>query len=136
MLDRGKTTAKAVDVKAAIGPLPLLKGRTRQTSEEETAPAFATLSGFGDGGVYAGSFQGESPWERHPNGDELVQVLEGATSLFILTDEGLQRLEMTAGMLTVVPQGCWHRFEAPQGVTVMTATPLPTELRADDPPGL
>ena len=36
-------------------------------------------------------------------------------------------------MLTVVPKGCWHRFEAPEGVTVMTATPLPTEHSVEDP---
>jgi hypothetical protein len=26
-----------------------------------------------------------------------------------------------------VPQGMWHRFEAPDGVSLMTATPKPTE---------
>jgi hypothetical protein len=30
-------------------------------------------------------------------------------------------------MLVVVPQGAWHRFEAPDGVCLMTATPKPTE---------
>ena len=30
-------------------------------------------------------------------------------------------------MLVVVPQGAWHRFEAPEGVCLMTATPKPTE---------
>jgi len=34
---------------------------------------------------------------------------------------------------TVVPQGTWHRFEAPVGVKVMTVTPLPTDHRADRP---
>ena len=26
-----------------------------------------------------------------------------------------------------MPQGIWHRFEAPDGVSLMTATPQPTE---------
>ena len=30
-------------------------------------------------------------------------------------------------MLVVVPQGAWHRFESPEGVCLMTATPKPTE---------
>jgi len=30
-------------------------------------------------------------------------------------------------MLVIVPQGLWHRFEAPDGVCLMTATPKPTE---------
>jgi hypothetical protein len=41
---------------------------------------------------------------------------------------------MTAGMMIVIPQGCWHLFEAPDGVTVMTVTPQPTaHLQAEDP---
>ena len=37
-------------------------------------------------------------------------------------------------MLIVVPRGCWHRFEAPNGVTPMTVTPLPTDhSTAEDP---
>jgi uncharacterized cupin superfamily protein len=124
---------KAVDINAVLQELPLLKDRTRHTSEAEAGPAFATLAEFGDGGIFAGSFQGESSWERHPAGDEIVQVLGGRTRLTILTGEGEQVLEMSAGHVTVVPKGCWHRFEAPEGVTVMTATPLPTEHSVEDP---
>jgi mannose-6-phosphate isomerase-like protein (cupin superfamily) len=41
---------------------------------------------------------------------------------------------MTAGMMIVVPQGHWHQFQSPDGVTVMTVTPQPTEhIHADDP---
>ena len=66
--------------------------------------------------------------------DEIVQVLAGATTLTIITDEGPQAVEMTAGTLIVVPQGCWHRFNAKEQVTVMTATPQPTEHTfVDDP---
>ncbi len=40
-------------------------------------------------------------------------------------------------MLIVVPQGHWHRFEAPDGVTVLSATPQPTEHTvAPDPPAI
>ena len=125
---------KAVDIEAALAGLPVLDGRTRDTSEEEAAAAFATLAPFGDGAIYAGSFSGESPWERHTKGDELVQILAGATTLTILTEDDQTVLDMTAGMLTVVPQGCWHRFSAPGGVTVLTATPQPTDhSSAPDP---
>jgi quercetin dioxygenase-like cupin family protein len=77
-------------------------------------------------------FAGTSAWERHPNGDEIVQIIDGATTLYLLTDEGKQSMELKAGMLAVVPQNAWHQFVAPDGVCVMTATPLPTEhLRVD-----
>jgi hypothetical protein len=29
--------------------------------------------------------------------------------------------------MAIVPQNTWHRFVAPNGVAVMTATPQPTE---------
>ena len=59
--------------------------------------------------------------------DELVQVVEGTTTLHIMADEGPQTHALKAGMLVIVPQGMWHRFEAPDGVCLMTATPKPTE---------
>lgn len=125
---------KAVDIEKILAGLPVLRGRGPDTSEDEANAAFATLVETQDGGVFAGSFDGESPWERHPNGDELVQVLAGATTLTILTEDGAEVLEMTGGMVTVVPQGCWHRFSAPNGVTVLTMTPQPTEhTTAEDP---
>ena len=126
---------KAVDIKAALAPLPVLRCRTPGTTEAEAEAAFATLVEYEDGGVFAGSFQGTSPWERHPNGDELVQILDGAATVTVLTEDGPQVLDMKAGMLTMVPRNCWHRFDAPDGVTVMTKTPQPTfHSEADEPP--
>ena len=37
-----------------------------------------------------------------------------------------------AGMMTVIPQAMWHRFRSAEGVTLMTATPLPSETIEDD----
>ncbi len=125
---------KAVDIEAELATLPVLHARNPETPADKAAEAFATLAAFRDGGIFAGRFFGESPWERHPKGDELVHILSGETTLTILTDDGPQVLEIKAGMLTVVPQGCWHRFHAPDGVTVLTATPLPTDhSTAEDP---
>jgi quercetin dioxygenase-like cupin family protein len=126
--------AKAIDIAAALAARPVLRGRKPDTPEDEAAEAFATLAPFRDGAVFAGSFAGDSPWERHTQGDELVHVLAGATTLTILADNGPQALEMRGGMLAVVPRGCWHRFHAPDGVTVLTATPEPTDhSTAEDP---
>jgi len=124
----------AVNIEAALAELPVLSGRAPDTPEAEVAAAFATLAAFGDGALFAGSFSGASQWERHPKGDELVHVLKGATTLTILSDDDRTVLDMTAGMLTVVPQGRWHRFHAPGGVTVLTVTPQPTDhSSAEDP---
>jgi mannose-6-phosphate isomerase-like protein (cupin superfamily) len=125
---------KSVDIKAELAGRPVLSGRDRETTEAEARAAFAVLAPFRDGSIFAGSFSGESPWERHRNGDELVHILDGATTLTIITDDGPRSFEMTAGMLIVVPQGHWHRFHAPDRVTVLTATPQPTDhTSAADP---
>jgi mannose-6-phosphate isomerase-like protein (cupin superfamily) len=124
----------AVDIPAALAGRPVLHGRGTDTTAAEAEAAFARLAPFRDGSIFAGSFSGDSPWERHQKGDELVQILDGAATLTIMTDEGPQSFAMRAGMLIVVPQGHWHRFHAPERVTVLTATPQPTDHTfAEDP---
>jgi len=125
---------KAVDIKAELAGRPVLGDRGPNTTEAEAKAAFAVLAPFRDGSIFAGSFSGDSPWERHQNGDELVHLLDGAATLTIMTDGGPQSFALRAGMLIVVPQGHWHRFHAPERVTVLTATPQPTDhTSAADP---
>ncbi len=125
---------KAVDIKAELSGRPVLGARGKDTPEAEAREAFAVLAPFRDGSIFAGSFSGESPWERHQKGDELVQILEGATTLTIMTESGPQSFKLAAGMIIVVPQGYWHRFHSAERVTVLSATPQPTEhTRAEDP---
>lgn len=121
---------KAVDIKAELAGVSVLRGRSSQTTAAESKAAFAVLAPFRDGSIFAGSFSGESPWERHQQGDELVHVLDGAATLTIMTADGPQAFALTAGMLIVVPQGHWHRFHVPDGVTVLSATPQPTDHTA------
>jgi mannose-6-phosphate isomerase-like protein (cupin superfamily) len=125
---------KVVDIKAELAGVSVLRGRSSQTTAAESKAAFAVLAPFRDGSIFAGSFSGESPWERHQQGDELVHVLDGAATLTIMTGDGPQAFTLTAGMLIVVPQGHWHRFHAPDQVTVLSATPQPTDhTTAADP---
>ena len=125
---------RAVDVRAELAKLPPLRGRSTDTPPDQVEAAFSALAPFRDGSVFAGSFSGNTPWERHRKGDELVHVLDGAATLTIMMDEGPRAFELRAGMLIVVPQGHWHRFEAPGGVTVLSATPQPTDhTNAADP---
>jgi len=116
-----------VDLKGEFARLTMLKGRTPTTPEAERKGAFARLAPYRDGAIFAAKFSGTSAWERHPQGDEIVQIIDGATTLHLMTEQGRQSLALTAGMMAIVPQGVWHQFEAPDGVCVTTATPLPTE---------
>lgn len=109
--------------------MALLRGRTPQTTEAErkASGGFATLAPFRDGNIYSAKFAGDGAWERHPNGEELVQIVEGSATLHIMTDDGPTSYSVSAGMMIVVPQGTWHRFHSPEGVGLLTATPKPTE---------
>ena len=110
--------------------------RTPTSPEADRKKGLATLAPYRDGGIFTSKFSGTGGWERHPNGDEIVYILEGATMLRSITDEGPQAQELRAGMMVVVPQGMWHRFESPGGVTLMSVTPLPTdhpEVDVEDP---
>ena len=118
-----------LDLKAECAKLALLRGRTPQTTEAErkASGGFATLAPFRDGNIYSAKFAGAGAWERHPNGDELVQIVEGSATLHIMTDDGPTSYPVGAGMMIIVPQGTWHRFHSPEGVSLLTATPKPTE---------
>lgn len=121
-----------IDLKVEFAKLTMLKGRTPTSSEAECEGAFARLAPYRDGAIFSAKFAGTSAWERHPQGDEIVQIVDGATTLHLMTAEGRQSLALSAGMIAIVPQDTWHQFEAPEGVCVMTATPQPTEhLRVD-----
>jgi mannose-6-phosphate isomerase-like protein (cupin superfamily) len=123
-----------VDIKAEISNKTFLRNRTPQTTAAEEADTFAKLAEYRDGAIFAGGFAGESPWERHPQGDEILQVIEGNVELMIL-DESVETIRLSAGMLAVVPGSKWHRLYSANGVTLMTVTPLPTECSASDPQG-
>ena len=118
-----------IDLKAELAKLNILHGRRPEMTEADRkgSGAFATLAPFRDGNIFSAKFAGDGAWERHPNGDELVQVVDGSTTLHIITEDGPQSHTLSAGMVVIVPQGAWHRFHSPEGVSLMTATPKPTE---------
>ena len=128
---------KTIDLNRDLAGLVKLEGRGAHTTEDEAQASFMSLGDFRDGGLFAASFSGSSGWERHLKGDEIVQIVEGATRLDVIVGDEIESHELSAGMLLVVPQGCWHRFISEHGVKVMTATPQPTEhLHVDDPRAL
>ena len=55
-------------------------------------------------------------WEMHPNGDEVVLLLDGRTTMVFEIDGRERQIELaTSGSYVVVPRGTWH--------TSRTATP-------------
>ena len=117
---------EAHDLGAALNrlaPLTITSGAT----EADGQAAFARLDTFNHGGLFIGRFVGQSPWERHLHGDELLHVLEGEIDITILTEADPVRATLRAGSVFIVPQGLWHRQLARTPVTLLTATPTPTD---------
>jgi quercetin dioxygenase-like cupin family protein len=124
---------QAHDIRAALSSVPLLT-ITSSTTAAEAAAAFPRLASFNQGGVFVGTFSGQSPWERHPHGDELLHVLEGEVNITLLTEDGPAQTTIGAGHIFVVPKGVWHRQRARVTVSLLSATPQPTEVSwAEDP---
>ena len=117
-----------IDLTAELAKLTLLRGRTPQTTSADRGSSSAQLAPYRDGSVFTSKFSGKGAWERHLKGDELVHILDGSTTLDIVAGDGPpQSFSLRAGMVAIVPQGAWHRFISTDGVTLMTATPLPTD---------
>ena len=120
------------DLEEVLKTVTFLEGRTRRSNTNGT---FARVSNYRDGGIFTGGFSGTSQWERHPTGDEIVQILKGSVTLTLKTAEKTESVDLKAGMIVIVPQNTWHQFVAPEGVTLITTTPQPTEhIEAEEPP--
>jgi mannose-6-phosphate isomerase-like protein (cupin superfamily) len=90
-----------------------------------TGPPTSPLEEFDFHGCTCGvgAFVGRPPWERHNDGDELLLILSGTTSLTILEEPGPETRVLGTGSLAVVPRGRWHNNDAPDGVTMLFMTP-------------
>jgi Cupin domain len=64
-----------------------------------------------------------SAWERHPDTDEFLMVLEGSVTVEVLTDTDSHLVPLTAGQFVIVPQGSWHRHTRARSVVEMFYMP-------------
>ena len=122
-----------ISINEEIAQLTFLPDRTPAGVDEDSADAFKRLAGYRDGAIFVGHWAGHSEWERHTVGDEIVMVVDGATTIFFLDGETEHPATLRAGEMVVVPQGTWHRFETPETVKVLSVTPQPTDHRTDRP---
>lgn len=128
--------ATLIDLNVELAKLKMLRERTPQTTKVDRQGSSAQLAPYRDGAIFITKFAGKGGWERHRNGDEIVHIIDGAATLYLMTDDGPQALTLGPNMIAVVPQGIWHRFNSPDGVTLMTATPQPTDhpaVHVEDP---
>ena len=93
--------AQAYDLEEVLDTVTFLEGRTPLT---DTKGTFARVTDYCDGGIFTGGFSGTSQWERHPNGDEIVQILMGSVTLTLKSGEKTESVDLKAGMIAIVPQ--------------------------------
>jgi len=125
-----------IDLKAELAKLTTFRDRKPTSTRAERQGSSSQLAPYRDATIFANKSAGRGAWERHADGDELVHVLDGAATLQIATEGGLQSFDVRAGMLAIVPKGVWHRFHYPDGVTLMTVTPGQSDyirIDTDDP---
>ena len=108
---------------------------TARTADEMD---FKELCSFneGGGGVFWSSSGGPSPWEMHPDCDELLHVSEGEIEVEVLPPEGGEGILATVkeGSYLVVPRGCWHRQYLKETSTEFYLTPGRTlHSQSEDP---
>src|ERR1700726_999762 len=130
-------TPSIIDLKAELAKLTMFRDRTPQSTMADRKGSAARLASYRDGALTATKFAGKGHWERHLAGDELIHILDGSATLEMVCDDGPPKsFVLSAGMIAVNPQGAWHRFSSSEGVTLMAATPWPSEvieLDVDDP---
>ena len=125
------TKAKRISISQGFESLKFLENRTPQSTGMEDS--FCMLSEYRDGGIFLAYYAGNSEWEKHSKGDELVMVIEGNTTLILLSECSEVSNTLSQGEILVVPQNTWHRFESPNGVKIMAVTPQPTEHSTGKP---
>ena len=96
-----------------------------------TERTFSQVAPYRNGAIFVGHYSGNTEWERHPRGDEIVMSIEGSTTVVLLVNGEEHRIDLNSGELMVCP-GHWHRFEVPS-LKVLSVTPQPTEHSLDLP---
>ena len=122
---------QAMNIEDALRVASVLRIGEGTTGADADA-AFPKLADCNDSGVFVGRWSGKGPWERHP-ADELLHVLEGELDVTLLMKDGRADVTVPAGSVFVVPKGVWHLPVPRETVTLLSATPQPTEISFEEP---
>lgn len=99
---------------------------------------FRELASFNDGGVgvFWSEAGGPSPWEMHPDCEEILQVLEGEIEVEILPRDGgpSAKTIVSEGEFIVIPRRCWYRQTLLKRTKELYLTPGSSEHSMEDSP--
>jgi quercetin dioxygenase-like cupin family protein len=105
---------------------PIVPHDLREAVKDLPAAELKRLGSLDQATIGVFRFSGRAPWERHPDGDELILVLDGGGEITVLAEEDGEpiRAELRPGRLFVCPRGLWHRPVATPSMTALYVTPL------------
>lgn len=126
------TKGTPIDILPSFHSLEFLPDRTPESYGSGPEKFSGRLSDYRNGGVFISFWAGLGEWERHPNGDEIVMVLEGSATVFLIQNGGESEHILTEGQLIVVPENTWHRLRT-ERVKILTVTPRPTDHQVGFP---
>ena len=64
-------------------------------------------------------------WERHPEGTEIVHVLEGSGTFYQEIDGAEHAIPFSAGSTIINPPNVWHTADVDQPMKALYITPCP-----------
>jgi len=71
--------------------------------------------------------------EMHPDGDELLYLVEGAADVILDEAGGERRVPLQSGQAFVVPRGVWHRVDVKSPCRLLHFTPGHKQVRWERP---
>jgi mannose-6-phosphate isomerase-like protein (cupin superfamily) len=122
-----------IDLNGELAKLRMFRDRTPQSTSADREGSGARLASYRGSAIFTSKFIGKTSWECHPEADEMVHILDGATTIDLAHGaEPTQSVALSTGMIIIIPQGAWHRFHSPDGVTLTSVTPQPSEFVRQD----
>src|ERR1700749_1967916 len=111
---------------AEFPKLKMSRGRTSQTTaaEREESRSFARLMPYRDGTNFITKFAGAGHWERHPKGDEIVQIIDGTTTLRVVSAGRSEAFNLSAGAFLITTCAT-PRLDKLMGVSLNPSTGTP-----------
>ncbi|MEL6493529.1 MAG: cupin domain-containing protein [Cyanobacteria bacterium J06623_7] len=106
-------------ITTAIERLKLIDlNQPEQIDSTNMGESFIDLGNFDGGSVSLIKYAGETPWERHVDGDEFFLLLDGELQVTLLEETATEFL-LTKGDTCIIPRNVWHRSKAASQVTLL-----------------
>jgi mannose-6-phosphate isomerase-like protein (cupin superfamily) len=110
-----ETTYLGLDGDGHVTPLPVGPDFWKTIGENMSIKGALVTVGAGEGNW--------THWEIHPQGDEVLVLLEGQTRIvFERPNGGEEKFDLKPGATLIVPVGTWHRAEQQRQVRMLFIT--------------